>query len=326
MLISLIALLITASGGTALTYAVAREKPLLWRICTGNIVGSALCGTVAFVLSCLFGLTIWVAVASLVLTALPTLIFFRVRERSMLAHDWQMARGKLQGANAKKIASFLYYLFFFVLFWQFFGRTMFEMADGIYTGGSQNLGDLPFHLGAIFSFTDGANFPPQNPSWAGARFTYPFIADLLTAVWIRLGAGVKEAMWVQNVGWAFSLLVILEAFVARLTASRLAGRIAPFLLFFSGGLGFIWFVSGWWSGAASLSHLTADYTIGTDYRWGNSLVVLFMTQRSLLLGMPLTIIVLGWLWKTFATEDKDGETATGRDTPNKELIAASPRP
>ncbi len=116
-------------------------------------------------------------------------------------------------------------------------------------------------------------------------------------------------MFVQNVSWAFSLLVIFERFVLKLTNDRLASRIAPALLFFSGGLGFLWFFSDYWSQTKSffdfLSHLPKDYTIGDQFRWGNSMVVLFITQRSLLLGMPLTLIVLGYLWKNFATEDTE---------------------
>ena len=115
---------------------------------------------------------------------------------------------------------------------------------------------------------------------------------------MKLGADLKNAMFVQNVAWAFSLLVLLERFTVKLTNDRLAGRIAPLLLFLSGGLGFLWFFSDYWqSGKAFfeiLWHLPRDYTIGDHFRWGNSMVVLFMTQRSLLLGMPLTIIVLGY--------------------------------
>jgi hypothetical protein len=200
----------------------------------------------------------------------------------------------------------LYYAFFFILFWLFFDRAMLDLPDGIFTGGSQNLGDLPYHLGAIFGFTDGNNFPPQNPSWAGARFSYPFIADFLTACFVKLGADVRGAMFVQNVTWAFSLLVILERFVVRLTANKLAGRLAPALLFFSGGLGFLWFFNGFWESGKGIYdfiwHLPRDYSIGEQFRWGNSLVVLFITQRSLLLGMPLTIVVLGYLWKVFQSE------------------------
>ena len=215
---------------------------------------------------------------------------------------------------------------FFIVFWFFFDRVMFELKDTIYTGGSQNLGDLPFHLGAIFSFTDGNNFPPQNPSWAGAKFSYPFIADFLTACFVKLGADVRNALVVQDVAWAFALMVVLERFVVKLTNSKLAGRIAPALLVFSGGLGFIWFFNDFWASGKGLSdflwHLPRDYTVNDQFRWGNPMVVLFMTQRSLLLGMPLTVLVLGHLWKIFAVSEEDDSLARGRDAEKKSPIPA----
>jgi hypothetical protein len=224
--------------------------------------------------------------------------------------DWGRAKGKLDGANMEKILRFAYYLGFAVLFVFFFDRAIWQTSEGIFTGGSNNLGDLPYHLGAIYSFTDGANFPPQNPSYAGTKFSYPFIADLITASFMKLGAGVRDAMFVQNIAWAMALMVVLERFVARLTYVRAAGKIAPVLLFFSGGLGFLWFLSDF-SGQGKgffefLNALPKDYTIGDDFRWGNTLTTLFLTQRSLLLGMPLTILVLGFLWRVF-TSKKEGD-------------------
>ena len=99
----------------------------------------------------------------------------------------------------------------------------------------------------------------------------------------------------------------------RLTKARLAARIAPALLFFSGGLGFLWFFSDYLAQGKSffdfVSQIPKDYTIGDGFRWGNSMVVLFITQRSLLPGMPLTLIVLGYLWNVFTTEDPAKEHA-----------------
>src|SRR5205085_3612318 len=147
-------------------------------------------------------------------------------------------------------------------------------------------------------------FPPLNPSWAGAKFSYPFMADLLSACFVKLGADFKSVIKLQDVAWAFALLVILERFTARLTNNKIAGRIAPALLFFSGGLGFLWFFSD--ASAATkgiydfIWHLPKDYTINDNFRWGNPMVVLFITQRSLLLGMPLTILILGYLWRVFS--------------------------
>ena len=312
MLVSLVILLVVTAGGFALTYLLERDEPVLWRAAAGNVIGSAVFGTAAFLLATLFGLSAATVIAALLITAAPAAMLVRGEKRSAFERDRARAKGKLDGANAAKMLRFVYYLAFLVLFAAFFDRAMFQTAGGIFTGGSNNLGDLPFHLGAIYSFTDGANFPPQNPSFAGARFSYPFVADLITACSMKLGAGVRDAMFVPNVAWAMSLLVVLERFVLRVTGDRAAGKIAPVLLFFSGGLGFLWFLSDFSAqGKGFLEFLNAmpkDYTIGEEFRWGNSLITLFLTQRSILLGMPITLIVLGFLWSLFASEKGAGTT------------------
>lgn len=326
MIISLIVLLLIAFSGFALTYLFAEDEPFLWRLSAGNIIGAAIFGLVGFIIASLFGLYPATVLIALLISILPLALFSKKEIKKKFRLDWGKAKGKMQGANFKKILRFGYYLFFFVLFWFFFERVMFETSRGIFTGGSQNLGDLPFHLGAIFGFSEGQNFPPQNPSFAGARFSYPFIADFLSATLVKIGVDVKNAMFALNVSWAFSLLVILERFVFKFTNNRLAGKIAPVLLFFSGGLGFLWFAKDYWYGAHGFvdfaRDLPRDYTISeAGFRWGNSLTTLFMTQRSLLFGMPLMLVVLQKIWALFVS---DAETGRHGDTGKK--IAASPRP
>ena len=274
MLLSIFLISLITISGLALTYLIFDDEPLMWRLAVGCVAGSAVFGTAGFVVANFAGLSVATAVIMFGVMHLP-LLLFRERERNRaFAADWNRAKNRVQGKSLRRVLPFIYYAFFFLLFLFFFERAMFFKDGGIFTGGSNNLGDLPFHLGAIFSFTDGANFPPENPNYAGARFTYPFIADLVTAYFVKLGANVKDAMLVQNVAWAFSLLVILERFVFKLVHDRLAARIAPFLLFFSGGLGFIWFFSDFAAQAKGffefLHALPKDYTIGQDFRWGNS--------------------------------------------------------
>lgn len=314
MIISLVLLIALTVSGMSLTYVVARERGLMWRLAAGNIIASAIFGLVSFVVACALGFSALTVGFALLLSLLPVLLLRDNARRKQFDIEWKRAKGKLQGGNAAKFLRFVYYAFFFIVFWYFFDRVIFDLKDGLYTGGSQNYGDLPFHLGAIYSFTEINNFPPVNPSWAGAKFSYPFIADLLTACYMKLGGELQAAMFVQNVSWAFSLLVLFESFVAKMTGSRLAGRIAPALLFFSGGLGFVWAFKDMTEHAKGLSdflfHLPRDYTIGDNFRWGNSMVVLFMTQRSLLLGMPLTVLVLAYLWRVFTCEAKADEPST----------------
>ena len=309
MFLSLLILLLITFGGLCLTYLFAENETFLWRLAAGNIIGSALFGTTCFIIACIFGLNAPTILISLLISLLPLILLRKKDIKQKFSRNWQSAKGKTHNTNRTKVLGFIYYTAFFIIFWQFFDRAMIETAEGIFTGASNNLGDLPYHLGAIFSFTDGQNFPPQNPSYADAKFTYPFIADLIASVPVALGAKVQDAMFVQNIFLSFSLLIILEKFAFKLTGSKLAGRIAPVLLFFSGGLGFLWFLNDYWQQSNGffemLRDLPQDYTIGENFRWGNSLVVLFITQRSLLLGMPLTIIVLTKLWETFTSEENE---------------------
>ena len=325
MLISIAALLLITLGGTILTYLYDTEDPLMVRLCAGNVIGGAVFGLAAFVLACFFGLSVWVVLVSLAIALLPLLLLTRKDIRKNFLRDWRRAEGRMEGTTNKKLLNLAYYFGIFLLLYLFFDRAMIEAKDGIYTGVAHNLGDLHFHLDAIFSFTEGQNFPPENPSFAGVKFTYPIMADLISACLVTLGAGVRQAMFWQNVMLGFSLVVLLENFTFKLTRSKTAGKIAPLLLLFSGGLGFIIFFRDFFEQTQDLFtflwHLPNDYTIRFEpgfywgmpwsLRWGNALLVLFITQRSLLFGMPLTLIVFAHLWKLFnppaETKDKGGK-------------------
>jgi hypothetical protein len=317
MFVSLIFIALLTIVGLSLTYLFAGDEPLLWRVAVGNVVGLTVFGLIVFLAACFFGFTETTVLLALFVSLLPLTLLGKKDLRVRVLIDWQAAKKNLKGADFGKLLRFAYYVFFFALFWFFFDRAMIEKPEGIFTGASQNLGDLPFHLGAIFSFTEGNNFPPENPSYAFAKFSYPFIADLITASFVKFGAAVRDAMLVQNVLLASSLLVVLERFVFKLTGNRFAGKLAPALLFFSGGLGFLWFLKDFWESGKGffdfLTNLTRDYTIGEKFRWGNSLVTLFVTQRSLLLGMPLTLIVLQKLWEIFTTETQRHREEINRD-------------
>jgi hypothetical protein len=314
MFITIIILSLITFGGAALTYLFAEDQTFLWRFSAGNIVGSAIFGIVGFLLACLIGLSNATVYIALLITLLPLLLYKKDSVQKRFRYDRQMAKSRFQGTSFKKFFRFLYYVSIFIMLWLFFERAMLVNENGIFTGASQNLGDLPFHLGAIFSFTDGQNFPPQNPSYADAKFTYPFIADLITAFLVKVGASVENAMLVQNVFFGFSLVVIFEKFVFKLTNNKLAGKIAPLILLFSGGLGFLWFAKDLWEGGKGffdfLWNLPRDYTISEKFRWGNSLIVLFITQRSLVFGMPLTLIVLTKIWEIFQSEKEIGRDKT----------------
>ncbi|MGI8543739.1 MAG: hypothetical protein ACR2MD_09725, partial [Aridibacter sp.] len=142
MIISLIIILIIALSGLSLTYLFAKDETFLWRISAGNIVGSALFGLVCFIIANFFGLSVITVLLSLAISVLPLFLLRDKLTKRRLKDDWQRGKDKTQGVSAKRFWRLAYYLFFLILFLAFFDRAMIFTDDGIFTGASQNLGDL----------------------------------------------------------------------------------------------------------------------------------------------------------------------------------------
>ncbi|HXF43837.1 MAG TPA: hypothetical protein VNK26_08860, partial [Pyrinomonadaceae bacterium] len=74
------------------------------------------------------------------------------------------------------------------------------------------------------------------------------------------------------------------------------GWLPGILFLLSGGLGFYYLINDFFQSNQSffefLFSIPRDYTIGEDFRWGNTLTTLLITQRSLLLGLPLTLFLI----------------------------------
>ena len=116
MLISLLIITLVTLGGAALTYLVNDEERLMWRLAVGNVVGSAVFGLAAFVLSLLFGFNVAIVAVALAITLLPVAVLQKRERRTKFLNDWAKAEGKLQGGNLKRFTGFGYYAFFLVLF------------------------------------------------------------------------------------------------------------------------------------------------------------------------------------------------------------------
>jgi hypothetical protein len=195
---------------------------------------------------------------------------------------------------------------------------MYQTPAGIFTGVDTNIGDLPFHLAVITGFAHGENFPPQHPEFAGVRLTYPFVADFVTAMFVRAGATLEGAMFWQNFAMMMSLVGLLHRWALRLTRSRGAALVASALVLLSGGFGWVTFVGEVWNGGRGLfgllGHLEHDYTImgHIGYRWGNAVTALFVTQRGILLGLSLALVVWTLWWE--ACGKADGRRQTAEDS------------
>src|SRR5207237_7421586 len=137
--------------------------------------------------------------------------------------------------------AFIYFLFYaivIVAMWLIFSRAMMEKPEGIYTGVLNNYGDLPFHLSVITRFAFGHNYPPEDPTFAGVRFTYPFITDFISAIFVRLGASLRDSLFIENFIVGVALVGVLHRFGQVLLRNRTAAILTPVLVILNGG--FCW--------------------------------------------------------------------------------------
>lgn len=223
-------------------------------------------------------------------------------------------------STVRTIACAVFLLGMAILLGCVFGRAMFTRPDGIYTGVANNVGDLPFHLQVISSFAYGHNVKVEDPTFAGVRFTYPFVADYVSALLVRSGLSLAASMWLPNMALALAFVFFLARWTEDLSGSRLAGMIAVLLVLFSGGM-------GWWQIFQDvrnsdhgllplLAHLPHRYTIEPDsiYRWGNTLTTLFVPQRSILFGAPIAVFIFWQWWLAIRDEGKIAHPAQDRSS------------
>lgn len=323
--------LIAIAGGAFVTYLFDEDAPLVARLCAGACLGFAALGLISFIFASFFGFNDTVLILSAIILASPSLLLIKGNINQQFhanVHDAvRSLRRAILHPTRRTLLYFGFYALVALLLWAVFDRAMIELPDGIYTGVRNNYGDLPFHLSIITRFTEGANFPPEDPTWAGARFTYPFIADFVAACFVRAGATLRQAMLLENFLLALSFVGLLHRFTLKLTKDWIAGLIAPTLVLFSGGLGW-WrfFTDSNWSeqGIANvLLNLQQQYTINEHgYRWGNSLTTLLVPQRGILLGFALALVVFIAWWSSL----ENGEEGNRQKVKGKKRAKASAAP
>src|SRR5207253_9242050 len=221
----------------------------------------------------------------------------------------------------------LFYSGVMIAMWLIFSRALLEKPEGLYTGVLNNYGDLPFHLSVITRFVYGQNFPPEDPTFAGARFTYPFLTDFISAMFVRAGASLRDSMFIENWIVGVALVGVLHRFGQQLLRNRTAAILTPVLVILNGGFGWTMLFSDVNKSEGGifqvLRHIPHSYTILPEvekgWRWGNAVTSLPVTQRGFLLGIPLAVIVFTQWWAASQNKTGKGEGGMGKGIAKKKL-------
>ncbi len=318
MIISLALVLLATAGGTLATYLYDDDAPFGARLCSGACIGIATLGLVGFIFAAFIGLTPLTILLTLGVLVLPAFSLRQTNRRNDVQRDlratYRAVRQGLFHPRRLPLGYIVFYLIVAVILWHAFQRAMIDLPEGIYTGVRNNLGDLPFHLSVITSFAYGNNFLPEDPTYAGVRFTYPFLTDFVSAIFVRCGASLRQSMFIENFVVGLAFVGVVHRWALAMLRNRLAAILTPILVLLNGGLGW---VMVWKEVSQSknsftgiLSNLPPSLTIiqDTTWRWGNALSTLLIPQRGFLLGLPLAIIVFTQWW---LSDDKAGERDSG---------------
>ncbi|MGH9956981.1 MAG: hypothetical protein ACREBC_07610, partial [Pyrinomonadaceae bacterium] len=320
MIISLVLALLVTGSGTITTYLYDESASFAARLCTGACVGLAALGLVGFVFASFLGLTpLAVALTALLLT-IPFLILKDPVRRRAVRRDLAVTRQAILHPRGRMLGYFLFYAVVAAVLWRAFDRAMIDLPDGIYTGLLNNFGDLPFHLSVITSFAYGNNFPPEDPTYAGVRFTYPFLSDFISAIFVRCGADLRQSMFLENIILGVSFVGLLHRWALELLKDRLAAVITPLLVLLNGGFGWVLLWNQAWQSNKGLwgavHNLPPSFTVipETTWRWGNAISALLVPQRGMLLGLPLAVIVFTQWWLSIkeSQNGREGDAATER--------------
>jgi hypothetical protein len=323
--ISLALVLIVTAAGTLASYLYDEDAAFTARLCAGACVGLAALGLIGFVFASFLGLTpLAILLTLLAIITLPVLSLRNPNRRAVVQRELRATsktiRKVLFNPSRIQLGYTLFYVVVAAVLWRAFQRAMIDLPEGVFTGVLNNFGDLPFHLSVITGFSFGNNFPPQDPTYAGVRFTYPFITDFVSAIFVRCGADLRQSMFIENFVVALAFVGLLHRWALEMLRDKLAAVITPILVFLSGGFGWVLL----WSQVTKkndnglvgiIQSLPVSFTVipNTTWRWGNALSTLLIPQRGFLLGLPLAVMVFTQWWLSAETpgEPRKGEVKKG---------------
>ncbi len=321
MITSLALVLLATGSGTLASYLYDARAAFAARLCAGACLGVTALGLICFLFASFLGLTpLAIALTALVLL-LPLAALNNHDRRKMVRQDLIATRGALGDAISQPrrmpLGYILFYLFTAAVLWQCFQKAMMELPEGIVTGVLNNFGDLPFHISVITSFVYGNNLQPEDPTYAGVKFTYPFLTDFISAIFVRCGASLRQAMFIENFVIALAFVGLIHSWALVMLRDRLAALLTPLLVILNGGFGWILFfqraTETHTNFVSFLKSLPVSFTVipDTTWRWGNAVSSLLIPQRGFLLGLPLALIVFTQWWLA-GDEDRNGEQPEGK--------------
>ena len=180
------------------------------------------------------------------------------------------------------------------LFWT---HNLVSEADGVYSAGS-TWADFGLHAAIVSHLAQFDRMPLDLPVASGATMTYPFLIDLLSAMFLRGGWSMHLSLFLPSVLLVLACCQLVIAFGLRLVGhlgAAVAGLAVLLLTGSAAGLPLAY--SDWRASGQSLTgFLTAlprDYTTLSDHNANvtNMVAHALLPQRAFLFGLGIALAV-----------------------------------
>ncbi len=189
-------------------------------------------------------------------------------------------------------------------------------ADGTYHVGQSTYGDLSLHLAVTTSIVN-APFPLDNSLMLGATMAYPYLSDSFATSLYMLGMSLPTAMAFSGTVMMTLVYTGYGLLCAQLCKRRGAAVLAVLLLFFNGGLGFFYILSGrvengvvttLWDNLRNV--MEGYYQCPTNQpdpnnlRWSNIICDMLVPQRGILGGWTMLLPCFNLLLPPLCNKEK----------------------
>lgn len=210
--------------------------------------------------------------------------------------------------------------YFILLFSHLFVYT----PEGIFVNHVHVWGDWSLHIAManIFAYKDPIDWFAYHPYFAGGKFTYGFLTNMISGLLFRFGVPFGLAFSIPSTIYSLFLLVGMYLTLFTITQNKKASFLAVTLFFLSSGPGFIPHVFTFFENPSFAAFFYPEYDISRieKYQWlaGNFVNGMLLPQRAFLLGMTISV----WILFLFLSTIREFNSKSLSRVQRKKLVVA----
>ncbi len=202
---------------------------------------------------------------------------------------------------------FLFWISYFAVFWS--NAIWLDEVGNLIVGHINMWGDWAVHFTMGSSMAYKQLLPSSSPLLLGESFTYPFGANFISAVLIRLGMPFFTAFLFPSFLGSLAIVFLLYVLYLQVFRSSATAVIAATLFLLNGGLGFTNFirdVSNAPEPMQVLLHPEKTYSGDAEknIRWVSVIETMIIPQRAFAIGFPIALSVLVGFFPLFLERKK----------------------